>query len=135
MKNFDKMQAFLMSRDHHEETPPNDNMFEQLANAMQSKTTTLDSRIDNLETKMSSVQDGMEKLLKVIKTSIDNNKGNKEHKENLNGKHYCWTHGWAGHKGKDCNAQKQGHKDEATLTNCLGGSTNGVPRSLLNNRN
>ena len=36
---------------------------------------------------------------------------------------YCWTHGWCAHEGKDCNSKAEGHKDDATLDNKLGGST------------
>ena len=36
---------------------------------------------------------------------------------------YCWSHGACSHKGKDCNNKRQGHKDEATIKNKMGGST------------
>jgi hypothetical protein len=35
---------------------------------------------------------------------------------------YCWTHGRGNHLGCDCNAKAPGHKDEATITNKMGGS-------------
>jgi uncharacterized phage-associated protein len=35
---------------------------------------------------------------------------------------YCWTHGRGNHKGCDCNSKAPGHKDEATITNKMGGS-------------
>ena len=38
---------------------------------------------------------------------------------------YCWTHGLAGHNGKECNYPSQGHKAEATLENRMGGSEKG----------
>ena len=36
---------------------------------------------------------------------------------------YCWTHGRGNHKGCDCNSKAPGHKDAATITNKMGGST------------
>ena len=36
---------------------------------------------------------------------------------------YCWTHGWCAHSGMDCNSKAEGHKEEATLENKMGGST------------
>ena len=42
---------------------------------------------------------------------------------------YCWTHGWCAHSGMDCNSKAEGHQDEATLENKMGGSTkNCVPK-------
>ena len=35
---------------------------------------------------------------------------------------YCWTHGWCNHFGKDCRSKADGHKDEATKNNRMGGS-------------
>ena len=45
-----------------------------------------------------------------------------------NGTHitYCWSHGITRnlkHNSKDCKRKKEGHKDEATLTNKMGGCT------------
>ena len=36
---------------------------------------------------------------------------------------YCWTHGWCAHAGADCKNPAEGHKNEATNTNMMGGST------------
>ena len=41
-------------------------------------------------------------------------------------KGYCWTHGYrvkVGHNSYTCSNKKEGHKDEATRANILGGST------------
>ena len=45
-------------------------------------------------------------------------KGQREHK-------YCWTHGIGGHNGRECNYPAQGHQQEATLENCMGGNIRG----------
>ena len=35
---------------------------------------------------------------------------------------YCWTHGACGHGSSDCVQKAEGHKDEATFQNRMGGS-------------
>lgn len=43
---------------------------------------------------------------------------------------YCWSHGGCNHYGRECNSKKTGHKDEATFSNLMGGSTRNVrPRA------
>jgi len=42
---------------------------------------------------------------------------------------YCWTHGNGYHLGVDCKAKADGHKDEATKSNRMGGSNRGCQRS------
>ena len=36
---------------------------------------------------------------------------------------YCWTHGLCHHPGYECHSKADGHKDEATLANRLGGGS------------
>jgi len=36
---------------------------------------------------------------------------------------YCWSHGACNHTSKACTQRATGHKEEATFTNMLGGST------------
>ena len=36
--------------------------------------------------------------------------------------HYCWTHGWCRHNGRQCSSPSAGHKSDATKTNRMGGS-------------
>ena len=36
---------------------------------------------------------------------------------------YCWSHGACAHESKDCFSKKQGHQDQATFNNKMGGST------------
>ena len=40
---------------------------------------------------------------------------------------YCWTHGRCSHDSKDCQSKAPNHKDDATMSNKLGGSTYGCP--------
>lgn len=46
---------------------------------------------------------------------------------------YCWSHGLCNHKGPDCRKKKEGHKDEATLENRMGGSEKGIRRGTNTN--
>eukprot|EP00978_Attheya_sp_CCMP212_P043349 scaffold281064_cov28-Attheya_sp.AAC.1 len=39
---------------------------------------------------------------------------------------YCWSHGKCKHSSKTCTIRKEGHKEEATQTHKLGGSTYGL---------
>ncbi|GFH49736.1 hypothetical protein CTEN210_06212 [Chaetoceros tenuissimus] len=41
---------------------------------------------------------------------------------------YCWTHGACNHKSPECRNKAEGHKDEATKNNRMGGSTNFINR-------
>jgi hypothetical protein len=36
---------------------------------------------------------------------------------------YCWTHGTGRHTGENCNNKQEGHEEEATAQNKMGGST------------
>ncbi len=36
---------------------------------------------------------------------------------------YCWTHGLCHHHSKDCRMKANGHKNEATVDNRMGGSS------------
>jgi len=41
---------------------------------------------------------------------------------------YCWTHGYRvapNHNSSTCRSKAEGHKDEATRSNTMGGSTAG----------
>ena len=40
---------------------------------------------------------------------------------------YCWTHGWCAHAGTECQTKADGHKDEATLQDKMGGLTRFCP--------
>lgn len=45
---------------------------------------------------------------------------------------YCWTHGVnKTHDGKECRNQKDGHKENATWGNWMGGNTNGIQKKWL----
>ena len=101
----------------------------------------LNSRIDNLEMKFTSLEQATHDLIKLLNSQSkqaqdkQNSPSNKRKGENKAGKKYCWTHGWCGHDSKECNNTAKGHKKEATLWNRMGGSDNGVPVSLLNANN
>ena len=41
---------------------------------------------------------------------------------------YCWTHGSCNHEGNNCNTPADGHKENATFENRMGGLTRRFPR-------
>ena len=40
---------------------------------------------------------------------------------------YCWSCGWCYHDGTHCRSRKEGHKVDATVSDRMGGSTEGLP--------
>lgn len=44
---------------------------------------------------------------------------------------YCYTHGRGFHDSKHCTERGEGHQEEATMENRLGGSTYKVPKSVI----
>jgi hypothetical protein len=53
----------------------------------------------------------------------NNNKPNTRQRRTPNHSCYCWTHGACAHEGRHCNRKADGHKDEATFADKMGGST------------
>ena len=51
------------------------------------------------------------------------NNNNKKKRRRTNISKYCWSCGAWNHLGKNCRFKKEGHKDEATFENKMGGST------------
>jgi hypothetical protein len=52
-------------------------------------------------------------------------RGNPINNRNSTARKYCWSHGACAHNGTECNTKATGHKNEATFTNMMGGSTRG----------
>jgi len=66
---------------------------------------------------MAAMMKQMKEMQQAGKTNSNNNRQKK----------YCWTHGLQhSHSGGECNNKKEGHKDEATAKNHMGGSTRGL---------
>ena len=47
----------------------------------------------------------------------------RQHRLRTNTSKYCWSHGAYAHTSQQCRSKKSGHRDDATFTNKLGGST------------
>ena len=45
---------------------------------------------------------------------------------NPNQRFYCWRHGACNHKSRDCRDKAEGHQDDATFANRMGGSTKNI---------
>ena len=70
--------------------------------------TALTSKVDNVDT-----------------NSNNKGKGKGKDKQKKKPRAYCWTHGACAHSSGECNNKAEGHKNDATFKNILGGSTKG----------
>jgi hypothetical protein len=94
----------------------------------------------NLATAVSADREAFAKLTTLVEQLQAENRLLKENKENrkkdtgrsqkqpdTRDRGYCWTHGYRvapNHNSQTCRAKADGHKDEATKENTMGGSTN-----------
>ena len=65
----------------------------------------------------------MLQILERIDKKLDGNQPSTQTRNRRVLDFYCWTHGAGNHKSADCRNKKQGHKDNATFTNRMEGST------------
>lgn len=89
---------------------------QQQANAI---TTTKDAVQLEILQLLKALQTEM-KVIKETKSTAPFNDGKRNQRNNNK---YCWTHGATNHTGKNCNKRKDGHQEEATFKNKMGGST------------
>ena len=54
---------------------------------------------------------------------LTDNDGGGSYRKRRNISKYCWSHGACAHTSRDCNNKRSGHKDNASFSNKLGGST------------
>ena len=67
----------------------------------------------------------MTATVKALQAKIKAMEKGSSRKRNNNNKSYCWTHGRTrnnNHLNSTCINKKAGHQDDATLSNCKGGS-------------
>jgi len=87
-------------------------------------TTAMDSKFKAFE----------ERMLRLMQQQFPNGGGNNGGSTNNNGiqknrvghTKYCWTHGLCNHISKECKNKREGHKDDATFKNRMGGSSKGI---------
>ena len=76
----------------------------------------------------------MKLLMESMQTQMSNSSNNSNNNNSINSNqrqqrrtpnrsYYCWTHGACAHEGRHCNRKADGHKDEATFSNKMGGSS------------
>ena len=75
----------------------------------------------------------MQQLLNQMATQqISNNSTNSTRgntntcRRNPNQRFYCWRHGACNHPSRECRNKSEGHQDEATFENRMGGSTRNI---------
>ena len=75
-----------------------------------------------------------ERMLRLMQQQFPNGGGNNGGSNNNNGiqknrvgyTKYCWTHGLCNHISKERKNKREGHKDDATFKNRMGGSSKGI---------
>ena len=85
----------------------------------------------NIQLEMLRTIQEMQKDIKVLKETHKPSKGLTKEKTPFKGTYmtrdntseYCYTHGACAHPGKFCKRKRSAHKDEATFTDKMGGST------------
>ena len=115
------LQLLQCQETNKENTPPPPEIPEQKANAVTPTDSTMLMQMEML------------KLIKSLQQEVsnlkNNNNTNNENRNNPNYRgrtvtnRYCWTHGATNHSSKDCRFKRQNHKDEATFSNKMDGST------------
>ena len=65
-------------------------------------------------------------MLQMQNNNEPNNRPSRRKKRNPNQLKYCHTHGACNHDSPDCRSKAEGHKDEATFQNRMGGSTKNI---------
>ena len=74
------------------------------------------AKVTNLETTIAKLESKIDKLITL---------SSRRSTYDRNSNYYCWTHGRtfnSNHTGKNCTQRKDGHKEDATLANRMGGS-------------
>ena len=98
----------------------------QLANATTADRTTivtLTQQVKELQDQNKKLNDKLVETLEKLSETCITATSNPAPKRRE--RYYCWSCGSrSNHKGKDCKKKKEGHKDEATENNKMGGSTN-----------
>lgn len=117
-----------------EETHPS-TLSDYFANAIQERNMNAQSIAALLDVtkKMQQVQLQQKSLIDDLTKQLDPDQHHHRRfgRKNLPPRQYCWTHGWCAHAGTECRHKIQGHKDNATVSNRLNGSTKNVPAEHL----
>ena len=97
--------------------------FCQLTNQMANLVTTDNQKMEmitDLKSQLAAAQAALT-AYKEATTKAKTNTNNRNRQRKPNDK-YCWSHGMCRHIGKDCEQRKEGHIEEATADNTMGGA-------------
>lgn len=109
-------------------------ILEQVANSTVDTTTistlttqneTLQTQLANATSDLISMKQLVESLCKEVNNLKEGSQRRRRPNRNANDKSYCWTHGRTRnklHTSKTCRTRAEGHQNEATLDNRMGGS-------------
>ena len=120
----DGVQAVLQTPETSADNNPE--VFQHIANNMAQT-----QLLPQLMTQMSQLIQQMNAMQQQINTQADNTSTtrysslsvSRQHRPRTNISNYCWSHGACAHTSQQCRSKKPGHRNEATFTNKLGGST------------
>ena len=99
---------------------------------MNSTTSTVsDLTLQTLQQQMQLMQQMMNKMSTMQcqpnnTTQQSSNRQCSNNQRNPNQQLYCWHHGACNHRSKDCRNKGEGHQDDATFENRMGGSTKNI---------
>jgi hypothetical protein len=113
------LQLLKKHEDDKENTPPPPPV-KETANATIPTDPALAMQMEMLKLIKSLQQEVSE--LKNTPKDFRNNPHSSNYRGRMNRNKYCWSHGGCNHKGRDCKSKREGHKDEATFFNRMGGS-------------
>ena len=68
----------------------------------------------------------MKQMMEMLQATNSNSNSNRSSRRNPNLTKYCWTHGLCSHSSNECRTKADGHKNNATLQNRLGGSNKNI---------
>jgi hypothetical protein len=108
--------------------PPTESMpplEDQQANATMSNQTALIAAIQELQAQIREMNDkrNINENRGQRRGGYNNRSGRDANRGRRNTSKYCWTHGACAHFSRDCSSPENGHKNEATFENKMGGST------------
>lgn len=106
--------------------PPPNAMMQQMANAV-TEQTLIPQLLQQMQAMQTQHLEQMQTIMSQLNpgTQAPNNNRNRRQqfrRNMLNTSKYCWTHGACNHHGRECRHKAEGHQDEATFDNRMGGS-------------
>ena len=105
-------------------TEEENNMADEYMNNVANMATNNQQLLPTFLQQMQEMQKMMNDMQQQLANSqSNNNTRTRRQTTRRNTSKYCWSHGACSHSSKDCNSKRDGHQDNATFENKMGGST------------